>query len=398
MQKESLFPVVQLKNGKDEAVRRFHPWVFSGAIQQLPAGLAPGDIVTVISSRGEVLGTAFYEPSTIALKMLSFVQEQIDFDFWKRKILIALQLREGLGVFNNDSTTAYRLVHSEGDGLPGLIVDVYGSTAVLQSQSTGVFRHRQTIAEAIVDGMKGKILSVYSKRPEAAENTAGVKDADTYLVGEKQSSLIYEHGLCYTVDWEKGQKTGFFLDQRDARLLLKDYTAEKDVLNTFSYSGGFSIAALAGNARRVISVDSSKTAIALCNENVALNSFSQKHESVCVDAKKYLTEMPSDSFEVIVLDPPAFAKNHHHRHKGMSGYRFINTESIRKIKSGGFLFTFSCSQAIDRAAFQGIIMASAIEAGRTVQLLHHLSQPADHPVSIFHPEGAYLKGLVLRVI
>lgn len=397
MQKKYIYPVVQLKTGKDEAVRRFHPWVFSGAIQQLPAEIKPGAIVSVISNRGDMLGTAFYEPSTIALKLLSFEQEEICLDFWMRKLLSAKKLRDQIGLLSNVQTNAYRLVHSEGDGLPGLIVDVYGSTAVLQAQSTGIFRNRQIITEAIHNVMEGRIQSVFSKNPDMDEAVTDETASNAYLIGSKMSSVVLENGLSFSVDWEKGQKTGFFIDQRDARFLLKEYALGKKVLNTFSYSGGFSVAALAGGAESVVSVDSSKLAIAWCDENVALNNYSGRHESVCVDAKKFLTAMPADEYDLIVLDPPAFAKNHHNRHKGLTGYRFINSEAVRKIKSGGHLFTFSCSQANDRAAFQGVVMASAIDAGRKVQILHHLSQPADHPVSIFHPEGAYLKGLVLRV-
>lgn len=391
------YPVMKLHKGKDEAVKRFHPWIFSGAIQKMPKHLSVGEIVFVSDHQDQLLGTAFYEGGNIALKMLTFSEEIVDDGFWHKKLENAKNLRKQLGFLNNSETTAYRLVHSEGDGLPGLIVDIYGTTAVMQAQTAGMYLHRNAIAKAIIAVMEGHISSVFDKSAEALERMEKTNSVNDYLVGNAGEKIVLESGASFHVDWEKGQKTGFFLDQRDARSLLKTYAKGKKVLNTFSYSGGFSVAALKGNAENVVSVDSSKTAIELCDINIELNDFQSKHTSVCIDAKKYLQQMHSGEFDLIVLDPPAFAKNHHNRHKGLQGYKYINFEAIRKIAAGGLLFTFSCSQAVDRQSFQSIVMAAAIETGRSVQLLHHLSQPPDHPVSIFHPEGAYLKGLVLKV-
>jgi 23S rRNA (cytosine1962-C5)-methyltransferase len=300
---------------------------------------------------------------------------------------------------DNPSTTAWRLVHSEGDGMPGLVIDIYGSTAVLQAQSVGMYQHRVAIANVLMEVMEGRVQAVFDKSAEALERMdKEVTDSNCYLIGEANESKVFENEAAFIVDWEKGQKTGFFLDQRDARQLLGKLSSGLRVLNTFSYSGGFSVFALKGGAKKVVSVDSSKRAIELCDQNIAANGFGKQHESVCIDAKKYMEQLQGNEFDLIVLDPPAFAKNHHNRHKGLQGYKFINFEAIRKIAHNGLLFTFSCSQAIDRQAFQSIVMAAAIEAGREVQVLYHLSQPADHPVSLFHPEGAYLKGLVLRVL
>ncbi len=391
------YPIVSLKKGKDEAVKRFHPWIFSGAIHKQPKGLSAGDLVYVSDYLEQVLGIAFFEAGNIALKMLSFTSEVVGHSFWVKKISDALKLREQLGFLNSASTTAWRLVHSEGDGLPGLIVDIYGTTAVFQAQSAGMYLHRNAIAKAIVEVMQGQIIAVFDKSAEALERMDKTIGLNEYLIGEAGGNIILENGLSFFVDWEKGQKTGFFLDQRDARSMLRNYSAGRKVLNTFSYSGGFSVAALKGNAKLVVSVDSSKKAIELCDRNIQLNKFDTRHKSICAETKKYLEIMNPGDFDLIVLDPPAFAKNHHNRHKGLQGYKYINFEAIRKIAPGGLLFTFSCSQAVDRQSFQSIVMAAAIETGRSVQLLHHLSQPPDHPVSIYHPEGAYLKGLVLRV-
>lgn len=391
-------PTIRLLKGKEQAVKRFHPWIFSGAVQQLPKNLEVGSLVQVTDSQGAVLGSAFYEGGSIALKMLCYGNETVEAGFWRQKLQKALELRRMLGLVDNALTNAYRLVHGEGDGLPGLVVDVYGTTAVLQAQSAGMYQRREELAKLLIELMEGRITAVYDKSAEALGRMDHAAGSDAYLIGTQGENTVLENGARFQVDWVKGQKTGFFLDQRDARQLLGGYAKGKRVLNTFSYSGGFSVFALKAGALAVVSVDSSKIAIALCDHNVALNGFANAHESVCLDAKKYLEILQGNEFDIIVLDPPAFAKNYHNRHKGLQGYKYINYEAIRKIAPGGLLFTFSCSQAVDAAAFQGIVMAAAIEAGRKVQLLHHLSQPADHPVSMFHPEGAYLKGLVLRVL
>lgn len=392
------YPIIVLQKGKDEAIKRFHPWIFSGAIKTLPAKLEAGTIVTVKSSQDQFLGVGFYEAGNIAVKMLSFSEELIGAAFWVKKIHAAFSVRKQLGLIGNASITAYRLVHSEGDGLPGLVVDVYGKTAVLQAQTLGMYKQRQLIANALMQVMEEKLEAVYNKSADALERMGVNSEADAYLIGKATENTIIENNAMFLIDWEQGQKTGFFIDQRDNRQLLQQLCLNKNVLNTFSYSGGFSVYALKGGANKVVSVDSSKRAIELCDKNVALNGFdAQKHASVCIDAKKYLEQLQGNEFDVMVLDPPAFAKNHHSKHKGLQGYKFINYQAIKKIKSGGMLFTFSCSQAVDRQAFQSIVMAAAIEAKRPVKVLYHLSQSADHPSSIYHPEGSYLKGLVLEI-
>lgn len=395
---QNAYPIVVLQKGKDLAVKRFHPWIFSGAIKHKPLEVKAGDLVYVADASGQIIGTGFLEPDSIAVKLLAFEQVTVDKDFFQKKLQLAFSLRRQLNLTHNPHTTAYRLVHSEGDGLPGLIIDIYGKTAVLQAQSVGMSLNLDLIAAAL-EGIKDLHLeAIYNKSAEALQRMGQQGFADGYLKGSVSANAVSENNMKFAVDWEQGQKTGFFIDQRENRLLLKTLSTGKKVLNTFSYSGGFSVAALLGGAQQVVSVDSSKKAIELCAQNIRLNGFdTEKNPCLAVDAKKYLEQMPEAQFDLIVLDPPAFAKNHHNRHKGLLGYRFINSEAIRKITKGGLLFTFSCSQAVDRQAFEAIVMAAAIDAGRQVRVLYHLSQPADHPVSIFHPEGAYLKGLVVEV-
>lgn len=393
------YPVVKLKQGKEAAIGRFHPWVFSGAIASVAAGLKPGALVQVHAHNGSVLGTGFFEDSSIALKMISFDSaEQIDSGFWKRRILDAWRLREQLGLTESAQTNMFRLVHSEGDRLPGLIVDVYGQTAVVQAQSAGMASVLGEITAALMELPGNRFRSVYNKSESVLSKTASETITDGYLAGIKIEEQYTEHGHMYVVDWEKGQKTGFFIDQRENRLLLESFSQNKKILNTFSYSGGFSVAALHGGASRVVSVDSSKQAIVLCEQNVALNGFTDgRHQSFVVDAKKYLVDMDDRIFDIIVLDPPAFAKNQHNRSKGLDGYKYINYLALKKLSKNGMLFTFSCSQAVDHASFRGAVQSAAIEAGRNIRIIHQPVQPPDHPVSIYHPEGFYLKGLVLSV-
>jgi 23S rRNA (cytosine1962-C5)-methyltransferase len=391
-------PVIQLKKGKDEAVRRFHPWIFSGAIDKKPAGLKAGDTVQIQAYNGDVLGTGFYENDSIAVKLFSFADEQPNEEFYKARLSQALNLRKQLKLTDNPDSNAYRLVHSEGDGLPGLIIDIYHTTAVMQTQTAGMFNHRQIIASVLNELMHNQIDAIYHKSMQPSSTGSQSTNTGRYLIGNRSNQQIIENNALFRVDWETGQKTGFFIDQRENRALIKQYAAGKMVLNAFSYSGGFSVSALLGDALEAVSVDSSKKAIELCDENILLNKLEAKHQSVCQDAKKYLEDLAENEFDIIILDPPAFAKNHHNRHRGLQGYKYINFEALKKIRPQGLLVTFSCSQAVDRDAFQGAVMAAAIEAGREVRILHQLSQPADHPVSIFHPEGNYLKGLVLKVI
>ena len=399
MTQTPLYPVVRLNRGKDEAVHRFHPWVFSGAIHSTDEGLQAGDTVTVTDFDGNILGTGFCESDSIAVKMLCFENRKIDEWFFLDKLGRAFEARKAMGLTDNQETNCYRLVHSEGDGLAGLIVDIYGHTAVVQAQTEGMALHLKEIVRALKLIPDLGLQAIYNKSAEAMQRM-GKDDAveDGYLFGERLDEVIMENGSKFNANWEEGQKTGFFLDQRDNRDLVRQLAKGRTVLNAFGYTGGFSITALKGGAKRVVTVDASKKAIAAAEENLALNGYS-KEENPCVvaDMKEYVTQMGDGEFDLIILDPPAFAKRHQDRHRGLGGYRFINAEAIKRIAKGGLLFTFSCSQAVDKATFQGIVTAAAIEAKRNVKILYQLSQPTDHPINIFHPEGAYLKGLVLMV-
>lgn len=394
-----LYPVIKLREGKDEAVKRFHPWIFSGAITEAAPNLQAGDTVTVINSHDEILGTGFCEAGNIAVKLLSFENTKIGAMFWQQRLNAALKTRKALGFIDNPHTNCFRLVHSEGDNLPGLIIDIYGKTAVIQAQTEGMALSVNAIAKAIEAISDLKIEAVYNKSSEAMQRMG--KDAvdDGYILGGKCEDFVLENDSKFLIDWEEGQKTGFFLDQRLNRDLVKRLAKGRTVLNTFCYTGGFSVTALQGGAKKVVSVDCSKKAITSCESNIRLNGFSNEdNPSLVEDAKTYLQDMPENQFDMIILDPPAFAKNHKSLHRGLQGYKFINKEAIMKIKPGGLLFTFSCSQAVDKAQFQSIVMAAAIETGRKAAILHQLAQPEDHPINIYHPEGAYLKGLVLEII
>lgn len=399
MSQTPLYPVIRLNRGKDEAVRRFHPWIFSGAIHSADEGLQAGDTVTVTDFDGNILGTGFCESDSIAVKMLCFENRRIDEWFFLDKLGHAFEARKAMGLTDNPETNCYRLVHSEGDGLAGLIVDIYGHTAVVQAQTEGMVLHLKEIVRALklIPGLG--LQAIYNKSAEAMQRM-GKDDSidDGYLFGERINEVIMENGSKFNANWEEGQKTGFFLDQRDNRDLVRQLAKGRSVLNAFGYTGGFSITALKGGAKRVVTVDASKKAISAAEENLALNGYS-KEENPCVvaDMKEYVTKMGDGEFDLIILDPPAFAKRHQDRHRGLGGYRYINAEAIKRIAKGGLLFTFSCSQAVDKATFQGIVTAAAIEAKRNVKILYQLSQPTDHPINIFHPEGAYLKGLVLMV-
>lgn len=399
MNQQALYPIIQLKKGKDEAVRRFHPWVFSGAIASAAENLQAGDTVTVTDFQGNILGTGFCESDSIAVKMLCFENRKIDEWFFLDRLTKAFEARNAINLTDNQQTDCYRLVHSEGDGLAGLIIDIYNKTAVVQAQTEGMALHLKEIVRALKLIPNLKLDAIYNKSAEAMQRM-GKDDVveDGYLFGEKADETVLENGSKFHIDWEEGQKTGFFLDQRDNRDLVRQLAKDKTVLNAFGYTGGFSVTALKGEAKKVVTVDASKKAILAAEANLELNGYS-KEENPCVvaDMKDFLQEMKQDEFDLIILDPPAFAKRHQDKHKGLSGYRYINAEAIRKIAKGGILFTFSCSQAIDKAAFQSVVTAAAIDAKRNVRILYQLSQPADHPINIFHPEGAYLKGLVLLV-
>lgn len=394
-----LYPIIKLRRGKDEAVKRYHPWIFSGAIETAAPDLQAGDLVTVVDSKNNILGTGFAEAGNIAVKILAFENVKIDKFFWKERLNKAFELRKLMGLTDNEHTNCYRLVHSEGDELPGLIIDIYNKTAVVQAQTEGMALNVKAIAETLMNIEGLNINSVYNKSSEAMQRMGKDAVEDGYLIeGEADENYVKENDSKFIVDWEEGQKTGFFLDQRYNRDLVRQFAKGKNVLNTFCYTGGFSVTALKGGANKVVSVDCSKKAIAACEKNIALNGFDIKENpSVAEDAKLFLQNMKKGEFDLIILDPPAFAKNHKSLHRGLQGYKFINYEAMTKIKEGGLLFTFSCSQAVDKAQFQSIVMAAAIEAGRKAQIIFQLDQPDDHPVNIYHPEGAYLKGLVLKI-
>ncbi len=385
-----------LSSGKDQSLKRFHPWVFSGAIKKIKGPVQDGDIVDVYSNKEEFLGTGHYQDGSIAVRVFTFTQTELDVNFWKSKIRKAWEYRTNAGITTNPNTNVYRLIFAEGDGLPGLIVDFYNGVAVLQAHSVGMHRNRNEIAAALKEVMGDKLIAVYDKSKEALFRNEGGDSTNGFILGNAgESGIVLENGHQFKVDWVNGQKTGFFVDQRENRKLLAHYSKGKNVLNTFCYTGGFSVYAGKAGANFVHSVDSSKKAIALTDENMNLNGLTN-HESFAMDTFDYL-DGKENMYDVIVLDPPAFAKSVSARHHAVMGYKRLNAEAMRKIKPGGFLFTFSCSQVVDRRLFQDTIVAASIQAGRNVRLVHHLTQPSCHPVSMFHPEGEYLKGLVVYV-
>jgi 23S rRNA (cytosine1962-C5)-methyltransferase len=391
------FVKIVLKSGKDEAVRRFHPWVFSGAIKKMYGEPQEGDVVEVFSNHDDYLGTGHYQVGSIAVRIFSFQKVDPAEDFWRSKLLSAYQYRKELGLVDSSVTDAYRLVHAEGDGLPGLIIDFYNGTAVMQMHSIGMYLVRDQLANALKDIYGEKLTAVYDKSGETLPKMAKLDQKDGYLFGSPSSDMITEYGNQFVVDWENGQKTGFFLDQRENRKLLERFSSGKKVLNTFCYTGGFSVYALKAGAADVHSIDSSKKAVELTEKNIALNNIAAgTHQSFQADAIDFLKDI-EDKYDVIILDPPAFAKHHDARQHAIQGYKRINLNAIKQIRKGGFLFTFSCSQIIDRSLFNSTVISAAILSGRNVRIIHQLTQPPDHPVNAFHPEGEYLKGLVLYI-
>lgn len=389
--------IIQLKPKKEESLLRFHPWVFSGAIQHIYGKPAEGDLVEVQDSNKRFLAVGHYQIGSIAVRVVSFKKENADSDFWKEKIRRAYKVRCTLGLINPPTNNTYRLIHGEGDNLPGLIVDVYHHTAVLQAHSVGMHQLRETLAKAIVDVVPA-VENVFYKSETTLPFNAPIQPEDGYLIGGEQKAFqAMENGLQFQVDWLKGQKTGFFIDQRENRALLEKYSAGKSVLNMFCYTGGFSVYALRGGAHLVHSVDSSAKAIELTDKNVALNfPEDTRHQSYAEDAFKFLSEKRAD-YDVVVLDPPAFAKHRDAVRNALKGYKRLNARALEQIKPGGILFTFSCSQVISKEQFRLAVFSAAAEAKRGVRILHQLTQPADHPINIYHPEGEYLKGLVLFV-
>lgn len=390
--------ILRLKKGKEESLDRFHPWVFSGALAEpLPDGLEEGEVVGVESSTGRFIGTGHFQIGSIAVRILDFSQREIDASFFAERLKEAFAVREALGLERPDNN-AFRLVHGEGDFLPGLVVDIYGPTAVVQAHSPGMHYCRDIIARELV-GLEGLgVSNVYYKSETTLPFKARLDPQNDYLIGEFSGSEAIENGLRFNIDWLRGQKTGFFVDQRDNRSLLEHYSRGRKVLNMFCYTGGFSVYAMRGDARLVHSVDSSEKAITLTDANISLNfPGDTRHKSFAEDAFKFLDKMGDGDYDLVVLDPPAFAKHRSALRNALRGYQKLNFKAMEKLAKGSILFTFSCSQAVSREQFRLAVFSAAAQSGRKIRILHQLTQPADHPVNIYHPEGEYLKGLVLYV-
>lgn len=394
--------IVHLRRGKEESLERHHPWVFSGAIERITEHLAPlaeGDLVDVETKSGDFIARGHWQIGSIAVRVLTFEQEEIDQNWWNRRISEALGVRKALGLVDNAETTCYRLVHGEGDLLPGLVIDIYERTAVVQCHSVGMYHSRTAIAEALREAYGDKLEAIYDKSSQTLPFKADLGAIDGYLWGRcaEKDNVVLENGLKFKVNWEEGQKTGFFIDQRVNRDLVRQYSKGRKVLNTFCYTGGFSVAALAGGAKEVVSIDLSERAVKLADENVRLNfGDDAPHEAIACNAVEYLKDIDS-SYDLIILDPPAFAKHHKVLGNALQGYKKINARALEKIRPGGILFTFSCSQAVSRDLFRTTIFTAAAIAKRKVRIIGQLTQPADHPINIYHPEGEYLKGLVVYV-
>ena len=392
-----MHPVITLKPGKEESLLRHHPWVFSGAIARMPANLEEGDYVEVRAADGRLLGVGHYQIGSITVRILEFGADRLPEDFFYERLLNASRLRATLGLIRPDNN-CFRLVHGEGDFLPGLVVDIYGDTAVMQAHSPGMHFERVRIAEALTRLPDIGIRNVYYKSETTLPYKAQLDPQNEYLIGAFDGNIALENGLQFNIDWLKGQKTGFFVDQRENRRLLESFARGRTVLNMFCYTGGFSVYAMRGGAKSVDSVDSSAKAASLTDANIALNFPDDPHHSThAVDAFRFLAEMPDSKYDLIILDPPAFAKHRSALKNGLIGYRKLNAKAFEKIKPGGILFTFSCSQVVSREAFRLAVFSAAAKSGRKVRVLHQLTQPADHPFDISHPEGEYLKGLVLYV-
>jgi 23S rRNA (cytosine1962-C5)-methyltransferase len=392
------YPKIVLKSGRDQSVRRFHPWIFSGAIKNIPDKVTEGDIVEIYDNKNNYLATGHYQNSTIAVRIFTFDKQIIDKQFWATKLQDAINRRRAAGLSLSDNLNVFRLVHGEGDGLPGLITDYYNGIVVIQAHSAGMYLQKDIFSGIISSIPHLPVNTVYDKSALSVPFKSPVKPVDGFLLGNKTRMTVNEYGNRYVVDIEQGQKTGFYIDQRENRRLLQTYTSGKTVLNMFCYTGGFSVAALNGGANVVHSVDSSKPAIELTEKSI-LENFNEasNHQGQVEDAFDFLAGMEKDTYNLIILDPPAFAKHHKVKSNALKGYRKINTQALSKVKKGGLVFTFSCSQAISKHEFREAVFSAAAIAGREVVILHQLSQPPDHPINIYHPEGEYLKGLVLGV-
>ncbi|MDE5901580.1 MAG: class I SAM-dependent rRNA methyltransferase [Muribaculaceae bacterium] len=392
------YPAIKLKRGRDESLLRFHPWVFSGAVASLPPNLDEGDVVEVHSAEGNLIGIGHYQIGSIVVRMLRFGSAApIDSDFFTERLTEAFRLRRSLKLIRTDNN-AYRLVHGEGDFLPGLVIDVYGDTAVVQAHSPGMHFCRDIIARTLTEIPDLNVVNVYYKSETTLPYKARLDPQNDYIIGSYSGSVAMENGLQFNIDWLRGQKTGFFVDQRENRHLLEHFSAGRRVLNMFCYTGGFSVYAMRGGASLVHSVDSSAKAVELTRANVQMNfPEDNRHTAYAEDAFRFLADMKRDEYDLIILDPPAFAKHRSALRNALIGYRRINAAAFEKIAPGGILFTFSCSQAVSREQFRLAVFTAAAQSGRRVRILHQLTQPADHPISIYHPEGEYLKGLVLYV-
>ena len=392
-----MYKIIYLKKGKEDSLLRFHPWIFSGAIDRCEGEIEDGEKVCVYTSAGKFIAMGHFQKGTIAVRVLSFDNVMAGEGFWHDKIRSAYEMRKAVGIADNPHNNTYRLVHGEGDGMPGLIIDCYGPTAVMQAHSVGMHKDRKDVARALVDVMEGQIKNVFYKSETTLPFIKGEGQENGFLFGGDEDDVAMENGLRFHVDWLHGQKTGFFIDQRENRMLLEKYAQGKHVLNMCCYTGGFSFYALRGGAALVHSVDSSEKAIQLTNENVALNFPNDtRHAAFCDDAFRYLDHTRQE-YDLIILDPPAFAKHRGALHNALKGYIRLNNKAFEIIRSGGLLFTFSCSQVVTKDNFRNAVFSAAAQAKRKVRILHQLHQPADHPINIYHPEGEYLKGLVLYV-
>jgi 23S rRNA (cytosine1962-C5)-methyltransferase len=391
------FEKITLKPGKEQSIQRFHPWIFSGAIQSVSGEITEGDVVEVFDNHGNFLAMGHSQIGSIAVRIFSFSKIVPDQAFWTKKIEQAIAVRKAAGLFNNTETNSYRMIYAEGDGMPGLIVDMYNGTAIMQIHTVGMYLIKEMLCDALQTALGPELKAVYNKSEGTMPFKAAIEPANGFLRGKTTDKTATENGLHFYVDFEKGQKTGFFLDQRENRALLEKYSKGKKVLNLFCYTGGFSFYALRGGASLVHSVDSSERAIKLTNQNVALNfPGDDRHEAFAEDAFKFLNHN-KNQYDLIILDPPAFAKHQNVIPNALQGYRKLNTKAIEKIKPGGIIFTFSCSQVISKETFRKSVFTAAAKTGRNVRILHQMEQPADHPVNIYHPESEYLKGLVIYV-
>ena len=392
-----MYKSIYLKKGKEESLNRFHPWIFSGAIHHMDDNIEEGELVNIFTASNEFIAVGHYQIGSIAIRVLTFSKVEISYDFWCDRLSSALKMRQNVGIADNNVNNTYRLVHGEGDYLPGLVIDCYGETAVMQAHSVGMHVCREEICRALIKVMGERIKHVYYKSETTLPFKAELGQENGFMYGETDNDIAIENGLKFHVDWLRGQKTGFIVDQRENRNLLEHYAKGKSVLNMFCYTGGFSVYAMRGQAKLVHSVDSSAKAVELTNRNIALNFPDDlRHEAFCEDAFKYL-DNNDNKYDLIILDPPAFAKHRAALRNALKGYTRLNVKGLQRIKHGGILFTFSCSQVVSKEHFRNAVFTAAAQAGRKVRILHQLHQPADHPINIYHPEGEYLKGLVLYV-